>query len=121
MTQKRLANIAQHYIERFATTAANLKRACSSRRCAARQARSWRRCPSHGGMDRRGGGRLVTRAGAVDDARYAHARANLRCAAWAAARQEFAHTLLTKGVSADLAREALDATAENRVRRRRGV
>jgi regulatory protein len=77
MTQKRVENIARYYVERFATTAAHLRRVLQRRAERARrvhgddpaETQTW----IAQAVDK------LVRAGAVDDARYAAARtASLR-------------------------------------------
>lgn len=73
VTKQRLTNIAKFHVERFATTAANLKRVLSRRAERARRV--------HGGDVREHTAwieevvAMMVRTGAVDDARYASGRA----------------------------------------------
>jgi len=73
MTERRLNNIAEFYIQRFATTAANLKRVLTRRCETARRAHGGEAAEMAGWVDAVVA-RMV-RGGAVDDARYASGRA----------------------------------------------
>lgn len=109
MTERRLANIAKFHVERFATTAANLRRVLARR--------AERAVRVHGG-DRKEVAAWIdavvaklVKSGAVDDARYAFGRA-------AALRrlgkgpEKIRALLMAKGVERKLIAAALDATAQ---------
>lgn len=108
MTQRRLENIAKFHIERFATTAANLKRVLTRRTERAIRANGGDKMECAGWIDD-----LVARfvkAGLVDDARYAMDKA-------AALRRlgkgpgKIRALLIAKGVDRALVDVALDASA----------
>ncbi len=109
MTERRLHNIAVFYVERFATTAANLKRVLTRR--------IDRACKHHGD-DRTlmipwadAVVEKMVKTGAVDDARYALDRAkSLR--RLGRSPQKIRANLHGKGVSAAIVRDVIAATEE---------
>ena len=108
ISQRRLENIAKFHIERFATTAANLKRVLLRRAERALRVHGGDRAECAGWVDE-----IVARfvrTGVVDDARYAMDRtASLRRLGKSPGK---IRTLLrTKGVEQSLVEIALDASA----------
>lgn len=110
MTQRRVENIARYHIERFATTAANLKRVLMRR--------AERALRVHGGDKAETAGWIeevvakMVRTGAVDDRRYAFDRtASLR--RLGKGPEKIRSLLIAKGVDRTLIAAALAATAES--------
>lgn len=108
MTQRRMENIAKFHVERFATTAAHLKRVLLRRAERARRA--------HGGDAREFAAwadeivAKMVRSGTVDDARYAMGRATaLRLLGKSPGK--IRAFLTAKGVGRDLIAAALASTA----------
>jgi regulatory protein len=97
MSRERLANIARYHLERFSTTAAHLRQVLMRRTDRAIRAHGGDRMEMAGWIDE-----LIARlvaSGALDDARYAAAKAaDLRRKGKATAR--IRATLRSKGVSA---------------------
>jgi regulatory protein len=108
VTKQRLTNIAKFHVERFATTAANLKRVLSRRAERARRV--------HGGDPREHAAwidevvAMMVRTGAVDDARYAAGRtASMR--RMGKSPGKIRTHLTAKGVARDLVDTAIAETA----------
>ena len=107
MTERRLHNIAQFYVERYATTAANLRRVLMRR--------VDRACKHHGDDRARmipwvdAAVEKLVKLRVVDDARYALDRARSLRRLGRSPQKIRAH-LMAKGVPAPLVRDALAAT-----------
>ena len=109
MTRRRLENIAKYHVERFATTATNLKRVLIRR--------AERAIRVHGGDRTEVAGwaeeavAKLVKSGAVNDHRYAMDRAaSLR--RLGKGPEKIRSLLIAKGVDRALAKAALEATAE---------
>ncbi len=107
MTERRIHNIAQFYVERYATTAANLRRVLT---------RLLDRACKHHGDDRtkmlpwvEAAVEKLVKLRVVDDARYALERARSLRRLNRSPQKIRAH-LMAKGVAAALVRDALAAT-----------